>query len=238
MNTLSPSFFTEVDTVRLVELGSKQVQDSTQRVWHFGKAAAAAELTIGQYQVAATQDAQRIDLSFAVAPAIGDKKASVTIGTGDASENDYQDGWLVVQDGTGEGQTLPIEGHADITASTAGIFHLKEKFRIAGAVSETNVDLVKNRYDDIVESVADHADPSVGVPNVTIALSNFGWLQTWGPCAVRHDEAVTAGAAITGGDTTVGEIEVQTAGDPFLGHQGPVAGVADEYQLVYLAIDR
>lgn len=239
MNKLSPSQFTETGTVRLVELGHKLTQDSTGRVWSYARAGG-SDLDRGKLTVSADQDAQRVNLSFAVAPAVGDKEVSVTIGTGNASANDYQDGWLVVQDGTGEGRAYPIEGHDAITASTAGLFRLKEEIDTAGALSESNVDLIKNRYDDIVAAPgSDNLDVAAGVPTVAIGDTEYGWVQTWGPAAVWQDETSGVGAAMSTGDETAGTSDTRGAAeDPLIGHQGPQGGVETEYQLMYLTIDR
>jgi len=238
MNTLSPSVITETGTVRLIELGHSLTEDSTGRVWKYARAGG-SNIARGVMTVSADQDAQRVNLSFATAPAVGDKKASVTIGTGAASADDYQDGWLVVQDGTGEGRAYPIEGHDAITASTAGTFVLKEAIDTAGATAEVNVDLVKNRYDDIVIGPgSDNLDVATGVPTVALTTLYYGWVQTWGACSVWQDETSGVGATLVTGDETAGTVDTGAAGDGFLGIQGPQGGVETEYQLVYLMIDR
>ncbi len=238
MNTLTPSSFTQTDTIRLVELGNKLVQDATNRVWSFGRAGGST-IARGVMTASADQDAQRVDLSFAVAPAVGVKKVKVTIGTGNAAANDYQDGWLVVQDGAGEGRAYPIEGHDAITASTAGFFLLKEKIDTLGVLSETNVDLIKNRYDDVVIGPgSNNLDVPTGVPTVSQTTLLFGWYQTWGPASVWQDETSGVGAGLTIGDETAGTVDTLAAGDPPVGIQGPQGGVETEYQLMYLAIDR
>jgi hypothetical protein len=236
---LSPSTFTQIGSTRLVELGHRLIQDTTDRAWHYSRDGGSG-LVKGKLDVSATQDAQRVGLSFAVAPAAGDKKVKVTIGTGNASANDYQDGWLVVQSGTGAGDYYPIEGHPPITASTAGYFYLKEPIRTAGALAETNVDLIKNRWDDVVISVADQADPVVGVANVTVTASYYAWLQTWGACSVLQDETTAAGSSIVTGTGTVGAVEAfdYNSGERQIGVMGPKVAVDGGYQLVWLEIAR
>ncbi len=236
MGTLSPSLFTETGTIRLVELGHRMVQDSTGRIWHYSKAGA-SNLSRGMLNVAATVNAQRINLSFTTAPTAGDKEVKVTIGTGNAAENDYRDGWLVVQDGTGEGRAYPIEGHPAITASTGGFIRLTEAIDTTGAVSEVNVDLIKNYYDGIVISVPDQADLIAGVMNVALTASYYGWAQTYGPCAVLQDEAPVNGGMLTIGTGVSGAVELLDAsGEPMVGYIGGTAGVDTEYQLVDLQI--
>lgn len=236
MTPLTPSKFYETGAPKLTELGHAYREDSTGRAWRYALAGAST-LGRGKLAVQATVDAQRINLSFAVAPAVGDTKVSVTIGTGAATANFFQDGWLVNQDGTGEGRAYPIEGHDAIGASTAGFFLLKEPIDIAMATAETNVDLLRNQYAGAVISVADQADYALGVPNVAITNAEYGWIQTYGPCAVWFDEAVANGLAITIGTGTVGQVEaLDGAGEAQLGVVSGTAGVDTEYQLVDLSI--
>ena len=236
MNTLSPSLFTETGATRLVAVGHRLTEDSTGRVWRYAKAGG-ANLSRGKLTVAATVDAQRINLSFATAPAVGAKTVSVTIGTGAAAANDYRDGWLVVQDGGGEGRAYPIEGHDAITASTAGDFDLMEAIDTLGVISETNVDLLKNFYDGAVISTLDQADLVLGIPNVAITTAEFGWIQTYGPCAALQDEAPANGVALTIGTGVSGAVEMNdAAGEAFIGHVAGTAGVDTEYQLIDLVL--
>ncbi|KKN14458.1 hypothetical protein LCGC14_0995800 [marine sediment metagenome] len=238
MSTLSPSLFTEVGTVRLVELGKSLTQDSTGRIWKFSKADS-TEIARGVMTVSADQDSERDNLSFAVAPAVGDKSVKITVGTGSDSANDYRDGWMVVQDGAGEGRAYPIEGHGAITASVSNTYDLKEPIDTAGALAETGVDLLKNRYADIVIGPgSDNLDVPTGVPSVVIPASNYGYVQVWGPCSVWQDETSGVGAMLSTGDETAGTVDTLAAGDPLIGHQGPQGGVETEYQLAYLMIDR
>ena len=234
--SLSPSTYTEVGTTRLVELGHRYTQDSTGRSWRYAKAGA-SNLGRGKLTVAATVDAQRINLSMPVAPVAGAKSIKVTIGTGNAAENDYRDGWFVVQDGAGEGRSYPIEGHSAITASAAGFFKLGEPVDTLGVITEANVDLIKNFYDGVVISVTDQADLVAGVPNVAVTAAYYHWEQTWGPCSVWFDEAVANGTALTIGTGTAGQVEaVDGAGEPLVGYVAGTAGVDTEYQLVDLQI--
>lgn len=235
---LSPSTPFEISETQLIELGAKYAQDSTGRVWHYCQAGGLT-LARGKINVAATVNAQRINLSFVTAPAIGDYKVSVTIGTGNATANDYKDGFLVVQDGLGEGRAYPIEGHDAITASTAGDFLLKEPIDTVSAITVTNVDLIKNLYDDIVISVADQIDPVVGVCNVELTDTYYGWVQTYGACSVWMDETVAAGSAVVLGSSVGGSVEAfdYNSGEVQLGVMGQQPGVDDEYQLLYLRLE-
>lgn len=236
MNTLSPSLFTETGTTKITALGHRMVDDSTDRVWRY--ALNASSIGPGKLLVAATQEAQHIDLAPTGTFAAGVKVVEVTLGSTAATVNLYQDGWAVVQDNTGEGRAYPIEGHPAAALSSTLNIQLKEALSV-GVDTTTDIDLTLNKYASIVISATDQADQGLGVFNVTVGNTTYGWLQTWGPAAVWHDESVTVGLALTTGTGTAGQFEaLDGAGEPEYAIQGPVAGADGDYQLADLRFAR
>lgn len=233
---ISPLDIHNTETTQSSEVGTVYRIDSVGKSYRYaenGGTAAGA----GKLMVAATQTANHVNLSFASAPAAGDNYVSVTLGATAATAGDYANGQLVVQDGTGEGIAYDIEGHPAADASASLRVDLKKEITVAGAVSETNVDLVKNLWKDVVISVTDQADPIAGVFNVAVAANAYGMIQTWGPAAVWQDEANAVGASLTTGTGVAGQVEtVDAAGEHSLGQMGTQVGVATEYQLVFLQI--
>lgn len=217
-------------------------EDAFGRVWHYAEAASAVGR--GKLALTALSDSNDENLSFQTAPAIGDKTVKVTLGGSALTLNEYKDGWFVVQDGTGEGRAYRIEGNDAQTSTTGtGVIYLSEEIDTAGALSESNVDLVHNRYDDLrVDSDQGQTDTAAGVPICVggLGASEFGYVQTWGAASVWRDAAETLGNQLTLGATTgTGQVEAFDAvGEPIVGRGGPVEGVAGEYQLAYLEIDR
>lgn len=215
-------------------------RDPYGRTFHYAEAGGTL-LTRGRIAVSATQEANHINLSWQTVPAVGDREARVTLGATAAALDLYKDGWMVVQDNTEEGRAYPIEGHPAASSSGTIILTLNEAMDTAGTASAVNVDLVKNLYKDIVISVTDQEDVPAGVPIRNITADQFGWVQTWGPCAVWRDEATVAGEALTIGTGTAGQVELldNTAdtGEHELGWGGPVAGVDTEYQLTFLRLE-
>ena len=228
----------EMGSTQLVRMG-KRYRDQHGRTFHYCEAGSTA-LAPGKLVVAKAVVANHNNLSFQTAPAIGDTEVKVTLGGTAAVVDLYKDGWLNIQDGTGEGQSYPIEGHPAQTSTTGTLtVTLKEQIRVAGALAQSNVDLILNKYKEVlVEADQAQTDVAVGVPIVTITADYFGWLQTWGPCSVWRDSAEGLGAPLTSGATTgTGQIEdLDTIAQHLVGHGGPAVGVADEYQLCYLQL--
>jgi hypothetical protein len=229
-------FFKSSPTDVVGEFGAKTTQGN--RTFRWAKAGASA-LDPGKLCVAPTVVANHINRSWATVPAVGDMVVFVTLGATAATANQYKDGFLVVQDGTGEGRAYEIEGNTAV-ASGGGTceISLKEAIRVAGAASESGCDLIANPYSAAVISVTDQADEAIGVPVTAIPAGEFGWLQTGGPCSVLFDEAVTNGLAVTIGTGVAGAVEAADgAGEQVVGVVAGTAGVDTEYQLVNLKID-
>lgn len=232
---LSPSRFDQTSATKEYAIG-QEFTDAYGRTFAYAKAGG-SNLSRGKLCVAPTVVANHINLSFATAPAVGDKKVTVTLGATAATADYYAEGWLVVQDGTGEGRAYPIEGHAAAESAASLTLYLKEAIDTAGATAEVNVDLLANDYSGAVISVADQADRPTGVPVVAITAAQYGWLQNRGNCAVLMDEAITNGLMVTTGSSTVGAVEAQdAAGEPLVGYVNGTAGVDTEYQNVFLTI--
>lgn len=232
---LSPSRFDQTSSSKEYALG-QSFTDGQGRVFVYAKAGA-VNLSRGKLCVAPTVVANHINLSFATAPTAGDKSVTVTLGATAATKDQYKDGLLVVQDGTGEGRAYAIEGHAAADSAASLTLYLKEAIDTTGATAESNVDLLANDYSGVLISVTDQADRPVGVPVVAIAAGEYGWLQAGGNCAVLMDEAVTNGLMVTTGTGVAGAVEAQDgAGEPLVGYVNGTAGVDTEYQNVYLTL--
>ena len=211
-------------------------RDGNGRCFVYSKAGAVA-LGRGKLAVQPTIVANHINMSFAVAPTAGDTKISITLGATAATADQYKDGFMVVNDGTGEGRLYPIEGN--ISAGSAGtiVVYLKEAIDTTGALSQTNVDLVAGKWNGTVISATDQADCPAGVPLVAVTAAYFYWSQTGGPASVLADETLTpVGGVVTIGSAVTGSVEMLDAvAEPLVG-EVMLAGVDTEYPIVNLQI--
>jgi hypothetical protein len=238
MALLAPIEISNTSSTQQMSVGQRYRDPRGEGRTFYYSLAGGTTLARGKINVAATIAGNHVNLNFQTAPAIGDTDVSVTLGGTLTTADMYKDGWLVVQDGTGEGRAYHIEGHPAADASATQTLTLSEQIDTAGALSEANVDLIKNKYDSVVVSVADQADPVVGVNLVSITNAEYGWQQTWGACSVLQDETVAVGSMVVVGESVVGAIQVDDgAAEPAVGQIGPQAGVDTEYQLAYLKID-
>lgn len=208
---------------------------SDGRKYRYSKAGA-SDLAPGKLCVAATVVANHVNMAVAAAAAVGDKEVTVTLGATEATANQYAGGYLVINDAAGEGISYLISGHPAADASASLTIKLQEEVQVALTTS-SEATLCKNPYDGAVISVTDQADMAIGIPNVTIPDTEYGWIQTGGVCSALADEAFAVGAALTTGTSVAGALEaVDAAGEQEVARALEVA-VDTEYHLVNLQID-
>jgi len=211
--------------------------DAFGRTFIYAKAGATG-LSRGKLTVAADVVANHVKMNFAVAPTAGDLVVKVTLGATAATADQYKDGWLVVNDGTGEGRAYPVEGNLAADSAGTCTVYLKEAIDTTGALSEANVDLLAGKWNGTVISAADQADAPTGVPIVAVTANYFYWSQTGGPCAVLADEALSpVGGIVTIGSSTAGAVEeLDAVAEPLVGEVMQTAGVDAEYPMINLQI--
>lgn len=198
--------------------------------------AGAVALSPGELVVAATVVANHVNMSVQAAAAVGAESISVTLGATAATADQYAGGYLTINDAAGEGISYLISGHPAADASATLTLGLVNSVTVALTTSSQGT-LSRNPYDSVVISATDQADLPLGVPNVTIPLTEFGWVQTHGVCSTLADEAIAAGVAVTTGTGVTGAVEgLDAAGEVQVG-VALEAGVDTEHHAVYLTID-
>lgn len=203
------------------------------RVYRYTRAGGTT-LDPGKLTVAATVDSNVTNKAVTAASAIGSFQVSFTAG-GTVTADAYVDGTLNVNDATGEGITYLIAGHL---TTAAQVVTLSEPIVVALVSATSEVTMTKNPWADTVISVADQLDMPVGIPNVSITNTYYGWTQTRGVCAALADETLPIGSVVVAGSSTVGAVEERDT-DETKADVGVaiVAGVDTEYREIFLTID-
>ncbi|KKN57535.1 hypothetical protein LCGC14_0560810, partial [marine sediment metagenome] len=108
--------------------------------------------------------------------------------------DEFKEGYLFVNDGTGEGQMVQIRTHEVATTAGAGgnstvQFMDYGEFTAVVSTGDTAAELglIKNPYDDVIEFPATMTGIPVGITPRGVAANQHFWLQTWGiaPCKVK-----------------------------------------------------
>lgn len=204
------------------------------RTFVYAKAGAAA-LGIGMVSVHPTPAANHQNVAVAVAAAVDADNVTVTLGATAATLNQYEDGYLVVSDATGEGTAYKIRSNPAADASASLKLTLYDRVHTALTTS-SECCLIPNPYNGTVIAVTDQADGCAGVPIIGITANYYYWSQTGGICPVLADENVTQGSLLTFGTSVAGAVEAQdAAGEHILGY-AYIALVDTEYRPAFLTI--
>jgi hypothetical protein len=135
----------------------------------------------------------------------------ITAGGSAITDSEFDNGYLAVTDGGGEGNTYEIEHNIAFTAATAdGTVKLRDAIVVASD-ADTEVSLIKNKYVDPQQSNSFGDNSFVGVPNVTVpdgsTDTQYFWAQRSGYCAVFVKGEAKKGTEVIVSAETDGRLE-------------------------------
>jgi hypothetical protein len=211
------------------------------RKFRYAKAGATA-LSAGYMGVAVAGTALHINRSVAAAAAIGDKSVIVTVGASAVTADQYKDGFLQINDGTGQGHNYPIDGNTAISAAGGDVtVSLKDPIKVALVASATSeVSLIPNPWYAVTEGTTQEKLP-VGVAPVAVTAAYYYWAQTGGVAICAVDGTPAVGSYLILSDANAGFLEVRVTAldvdEPALAITFATAGVDGEFKPCYLLID-
>lgn len=144
--------------------------------------------------------------------------------------------WVVVDDGTGVGQTAKI---IDNTTDTL-ILSPETALTTALAVADSDITIFSNNQ-VTKAAITVKIQNAVGIAQVAFANLDYGWLLTKGVGAVLAGEVLTVGGSFVTGDDTTGQVlKGTTAKGEFdeqsLGRSLVANAAADQLALVWVNI--
>ena len=157
---------------------------------------------------------------------------TVTLGATAATANQYAGGFVVVNDATGEGQTLRIASHPAADASAALKLTLEESAGVAIVATTSEVCLVSPHGKSVVIQPTTVTGAQVGVTLNAIAASEYGFVVTKGLVGCLAQGAIGVGLGISIG-SVAGAVAVSAATTARLGFASQ-AGVDTEYRTVFI----
>lgn len=195
-------------------------------------------LVAGQLQQQAVISSNHVNRT-GVTTVAGQQTVTFAVGATLVSSNQYAQGYLVVNAGTGAGQALQISGNTAAAQSGSPTVNLADAIITATAVSDSKFSLIPHPYSAVIQSSSTLAAGCAGVAMTALADASYGWFQTGGVCSVLSDAgAPGAGAPITYSDDTAGAIgpyETDAVG-PTLGYMVQAA-VSGEYRPAFLLVN-
>jgi len=203
----------------------------------FRYAKAGEALSVGKMSFMAEAEANHINKSVASAAAIGDTEVTVTVGATEVTADQYKDGYLHVNHGTGEGHSYGIESNTACDSSGDTIVTLKNPIIVALVASGTSeVSLIKNPWSSVTQSTTEESG-SAGIPLRAITSAYYFWCQTGGPAICLGSDSSALGVMLSHDGT---EGAVAAASDYVKGYVGYTwftPQVSGEYKPIWLPID-
>jgi len=171
------------------------------------------------------------------APTAGDKTVTVVCAS-TAAAHDFIDGYLTVEDETGESNMYLIKDNKAGTANATSGYDIVVEIadtggiRTAWTAASGELTLTKNKYKDTVVFPTDPTGVCVGVNHVAVPANYFYWAQVTGPCPVIVDstDTIVVGDMVAVGANTAGQaclMDVAADGDRLLGYVMRAAGAAE-----------
>lgn len=143
-----------------------------------------------------------------LAASIGDKYIDVVLGATALTANYYAEGHLQVVDGTGEGVSYKVTGHAAADASATVRVYLADPVIEALVASGTSeVSLVPNKHSGVVIHPSPPTGVLIGVAIRDFTAAYYGWYQTKGLCAVLTTGTVVVGNLVIASITVDGSVD-------------------------------
>ena len=199
-----------------------------------------SDLTAGNLQVSLAAEANHQNIALSAAVAAGATSVAPTLGGTAVDANEYEEGFLIFNDVSPEGEFYKIESHGTSTGGSEAITVNLERGIKTLATTLSEVELVRNVWNNpAVSQLITLPAAGVAIQDWDVSVANFGFLKTRGIASVQVDNtAITVGhlAAISNEDN--GRVGVKS-GDGTEQQIGQMlaTGTDDEFNSIYLTID-
>lgn len=230
---------TSNSSTQLMPLGS-YCETADGRGFRYGKIGATSTVPGKVYAAAAWDSTNQAPVGgLAVAAAgIGTNLVTLT-GSLTLAANLLANGYMATDVTPGQGYLYKVQGNTAVTSAANCAVTLADPLQVALTTSSTVV-FVRHPYDSVIVSPggASTGQPVGVATSAIITNAQYGWLQTYGACAVLSGVATSIslpGVPVTVSASTAGSVIVATAILPTIGWAMQLF-TATEYNLVYLTI--
>jgi hypothetical protein len=231
------------------KLGTKAVLPDG-RVFYYAQNSSAAITSAGQIvDGSVLVDDHDMDVPPTATHSVGAITVSLEVPTTDLTLNQYKDGYLVFNDGTGKGEIYRIKSHPahDASADATVVFTIDESDGLRSAITaDTEAQLVYNPYTavKIIDGDGTASTGPLGVTTIPMTASYYGWIQTSGISSVLVSGSVVL---IVGDGIAVSQVSGQSGAATLFDTSGAtdqvsigtaigVASIAADFGLVMLDI--
>ena len=230
------------------KLGTRAVTPDG-RVFYYAKNSSAAITPAGKIcDGIAAVAAHDMDIAATAATAVGSTTISLEVPTTDLTKDQYADGYLLINDGPGQGEVYRIKGHPahDASDDNTVIFTIDEPDGIRTALTTSSLfGISYNPYKDvkIIDGDGTQTTGPLGVNPIPVTASYYFWLQSAGIASVLSGAAVAVVGDAIGVSQASGESGAFDLWDASseedtrpIGHAMNIPSVDTDNQIVMLAI--
>jgi hypothetical protein len=208
----------------------------------YGGATDGTDYVAGYLYTATARVDNHQNITVAATTAVGDNSVTLDVGATALTANQYDEGFLIFNDNSPEGEWYKIDHHGTSSAGSEEVtFYVKPDLKTISTVDSSEAALVKNpwRIPAVSQLIAQRP---CGIPVVDWDLSTYeqyGWLKTHGIAACIADTTgVTVGYKACISDQVNGAVGVYSDVDAeVVVGQMEDAGTATEFNPIYLTID-
>ena len=225
----------------LHKLGQK-AEDSLGNVFRYVRCGSSTALVAGHLLQEGAEDTNYRSMVAQAAAAIGATEIAVTLGGTAVTADQFKDGILLVESGTGLGQKFTIVSHTVQTSTTGTCtFTIDRPVETALVATTSQVTVRRNPYVAVIDNPTTQTGGPVGVALIATTISYYGWIQSGGDCGVLFDTGtntsngateLVASAAVAGSVKPMG-----TVGQPIVGFAREVVSVDSTFGVAHLTID-
>jgi hypothetical protein len=199
----------------------------------------AADVSAGYLLVSLGREANHQNVALSAAAAVGDTKVIPTVGATAVDANEYDEGWLIFNDVSPEGEAYKIVSHEANVGSLATDINLDRPL-LAAATTSSEVTLVRNPWNKpAVSQLIAERPAGVTMTDWDVSEACYGWLKTRGMASTLVDSTgATVGYKVTISDQTNGAVGLfsDVDGEPEVGW-AMATHTATEFNPTYLTID-
>lgn len=160
-------------------------------------------------------------------------QVTATLGGTAATINQYQGGFLLVQSGTGIGQSLRIAGNTAQASTTGAVVVTLEDGPNVALTTSSVVSLIPPHGQNVIINPTTPSNVPVGVALYAISPSSYGFLKVKGLIGAVSDASVASvGNSIAASTTTAGTVTLFVATKTYLGSAAITAVSAGVYPVI------
>ena len=187
-------------TTKLFPLGTKLIYGDREFVYVFMNGACTAGKLLQQAPHVAhhiNMTVTNADATSAYSHAIGSTTLSVETNGTNLVKNEFADGYMLVNDVTGEGQLLKIKSHPAHVHGTdpSVVFTTYDPLTTAIVKNSSQLSAHHNPYNHVVTAPVTETGAVIGATVIDMTDNYYGWAVTSGPAA----------ALVSGADIVLGE---------------------------------